>query len=63
MRRVCVQVAFSDMAAAGGDTTFSKNASFTGFDHSGSQVFGGAKTSSQADGGGDGGKDNDETGK
>ena len=51
------------MAAAGGDTTFSKNASFTGFDHSGSQVFGGAKTSSQADGGGDGGKDNDETGK
>ena len=51
-----VQVGFGDVAAAGGDTALSQSASFTGFDGSGSQLFGGAKASSRADGGGDGGE-------
>ena len=60
MRLVCVQVGFGDVAAAGGGgAAFSQKASFAGFDGSGSQLFGGAKASSRADGGGD----DDETGE
>ena len=51
--RVCFQVGFGDVAAAGGDTAFSQNASFDG---SGSQLFGSVKTSSRADGGGESGE-------